>query len=53
VKEAFGASASTLGPYDKKGAGQNWPKTNNWRAALHMTKADLEATDLGEFLSKL
>ncbi len=53
VKQAFGDSASALGPYDKKSAGQNWPKTNNWRAALAMSKADLDGTDLGDFLERL
>ena len=53
VKRAFGPSASALGPYDKKGAGQNWPKTNNWRAALEMSKSDLDGTDLGQFLETL
>jgi hypothetical protein len=40
---------SALDPYEKKG----WPKVNNWRIALEMSKADLDATDLGQFLGRL
>jgi ABC-type cobalamin/Fe3+-siderophores transport system ATPase subunit len=53
VKQAFGDWASALGPYDKKGSGQNWPKTNNWRVAVEMSEADLKGTDLGTFLEQL
>lgn len=49
VKRAFGDSVSALDPYEKKG----WPKVNNWRIALEMTKADLDETDLGQFLDRL
>jgi hypothetical protein len=49
VKRAFGNSVSALDPYEKKG----WPKVNNWRIALEMSKADLDATDLGQFLGRL
>ena len=49
VKRAFGNSMSALDPYEKKG----WPKVNNWRIALEMSKADLDATDLGQFLGRL
>lgn len=53
VKRAFGDASIALAPFEKKGTGQNWPKSNNWRAAAEMTKADLEGTDLGRFLEKL
>jgi hypothetical protein len=53
VKQAFGDASSALGPYDKKGANQNWSKTSNWRAALKMGKVDLAGTDLGTFLEQL
>jgi hypothetical protein len=53
VKRAFGDSAQSLGLYGKKGAAQNWPKANNWRAAAEMSKADLDGTDLGDFLEQL
>lgn len=50
VKKAFGVNAVALGPYEKKGQAQGWPKTGNWRAASEMTITDLEGTDLGAFL---
>ncbi len=53
VKRAFGNSVNALGPYEKKGQSQNWPKTSNWRAAAEMGKADLDGTDLGAFLDSL
>jgi len=53
VKLEFGSVAAGLGPYDKKGAAQNWPKANNWRAAVQMSKSDIDGTDLGEFLERL
>lgn len=53
VKRAFGESAVALGPFDKKGAGQNWPKANNWRAAAEISRDDLDDTDLGRFLESL
>src|SRR5262249_9844386 len=52
VKRAFGSSASVLGSFDKKGTSQNWPKTNNWRAALEMSKSDIDGTDRGQFLEQ-
>ncbi|MEU3615808.1 AAA family ATPase [Streptomyces sp. NPDC006872] len=55
VKRAFGDAAQALGPYDKlaKSRGAVWRKTDNWRAAGEMSRADLEETDLGVFLSSL
>lgn len=53
VKRVFGDSVGALGPYDKLTAGAGWPKTNNWRAAAEMSRADLDGTDLGEFLENL
>ncbi|MFC4055349.1 ATP-dependent endonuclease [Actinomadura syzygii] len=53
VKRAFSDSATALGPYEKKGPGQGWPKANNWRVASLMTRSDLEGTDLGNFLETL
>ena len=53
VKRAFGVAAVALGPFDKKGADQNWPKANNWRAASEMSRNDLDGTDLGQFLEAL
>lgn len=53
VKRSFGDSATPLEPYEKKGARQGWPKTSNWRVAAEMSKADLDGTDLGQFLQEL
>jgi len=53
VKRAFGDSTTALGPFEKKGAAQGWPKANNWRAAAEMGKSGLEGTDLGRFLESL
>jgi ABC-type cobalamin/Fe3+-siderophores transport system ATPase subunit len=53
VRRAFGESATALGPYEKKGTAQGWPKTHNWRIAALMSRSDLDGTDLGEFLDGL
>jgi ABC-type cobalamin/Fe3+-siderophores transport system ATPase subunit len=53
VRRAFGAGVSALGPFDVHGGGAGWKKTQNWRAAAHMSRADLDQTDLGQFLAHL
>ncbi|MFI7247261.1 ATP-dependent nuclease [Micromonospora chalcea] len=53
VVSAFGEQAKPLGPFEKKGSAQGWPKTNNWRAASRMRSDDLVGTDLGQFLARL
>jgi hypothetical protein len=41
-----------LEPYDEPGAGF-WGKGESWRAAKHMTTAELAATDLGRFFESM
>ncbi|MGW4682926.1 ATP-dependent nuclease [Micromonospora taraxaci] len=53
VVSAYGEQARPLGPFEKKGSAQGWPKTNNWRAASKMRVDDLSGTDLGQFLARL
>jgi hypothetical protein len=43
-----------LGPYERlKEAPRRWNKVENWRIARKMTKPELEATDLGQFLKSI
>jgi energy-coupling factor transporter ATP-binding protein EcfA2 len=50
VRAAFGTSFSALGPYQPlKESANPWSKAENWRAARHMTHAELEATDWDAF----
>ena len=54
VDEAFGARYRALDAYEKpSSAGTFWGKSENWRIALAMSKAELDSTDLGVFLSNL
>jgi len=49
---AYDKKAQVLGPYDdpKKFP---WGKSETWRAARYMGKAELLATDIGQFLQKM
>jgi hypothetical protein len=51
ISMAFPGS-SALGEYDKPKGG-NWAKADNWQIAEYVTKADLDGTDLGEWLEAL
>jgi hypothetical protein len=54
IKTEKGANYRALNPYeDFKALNPKWGKDENWRIAQHMTKEELLATDLGEWLSKL
>lgn len=54
VKAAFGSSFAGLQPFERlSDLAQIWPKKENWRVARHMTKQELDATDLGAFLGTL
>ncbi|SHI19887.1 ATP-dependent nuclease [Streptomyces sp. 3214.6] len=55
VRRAFGDSARSLAPFGKlaKTPGVKWRKTDNWRAASEMHKAEIDGTDLGTFLGSL
>ena len=51
IKAELGPKYSTLGPFGSPKNG--WVKANNWRIARHMTRSDLQGTDLGQFLEAL
>lgn len=51
VNSAFDEEFAPLGAYDPVPEG--WPKAHNWRAARLMSKAEWDATDIGQFISKL
>ncbi len=54
VKRVKGDSYSALGHYDLlKRHDPAWGKQENWRIAAEMTRQDLNATDLGNFLGSL
>ena len=54
IKAGIGESFHALGLYDSFGDTQpGWSKADNWRAAHHVTKEELDATDLGPFLQSL
>lgn len=54
VQTAFGPDKSPLGKYQRlKGVEQQfWHKSDSCKAAEYMSRADIEATDVGEFLLK-
>jgi hypothetical protein len=47
VKKELGDSKTALPPYAKIDKAVHWDKDINWKIARHMTRSDLEATDLG------
>jgi ABC-type cobalamin/Fe3+-siderophores transport system ATPase subunit len=54
VKAGLGEKFHALGLHDSPGEAQRgWAKADNWRAAHHVTKEELDATDLGPFLASL
>ncbi len=53
VKAEYGDAKTALGPFQKINEKSDWKKDCNWRIARHMTKSDLDATDLGAFLATL
>lgn len=53
VKTELGAAKNALGLYQKIDKATYWDKDINWKIARHMTKADLDGTDLGAFLAGL
>ncbi len=51
VAKEYGPGRQALGPYDRRRDVQNaWPKGENWKVARHLTRQELETTDLGKFL---
>jgi predicted ATPase len=54
IKHVMGDKRRALLPYEKLGnVSPSWPKTDDWRIAREMTRAELDGTDLGEFLGRL
>ena len=54
VKKALGNSFEALGEFDLlKESNNGWAKGQNWRIAMQMETADLEGTDLHDFLRSL
>ncbi len=54
VQKVKGANYHGLGPYDElRNLNPGWGKPENWRIARAMTKAEIIATDVGQFLQKL
>lgn len=54
VKKIKGEKYKALEPYQKlNDISPAWAKNENWRIAREMTKAEINSTDLGEFLSNL
>ena len=51
IQTAFNGQYHALGPYEKLTG--MWNKNDNWRIAESMSKAELEATDLGKYLASL
>ena len=51
IKAELGPKYSALGPFGSPKNG--WVKAHNWRIARHMTRSDLQGTDLGQFLEAL
>lgn len=53
VQAGIGNNLHALGPYDSLDTQPGWSKADNWRAAHHVTKEELDASDLGPFLQTL
>lgn len=54
IKKVKGSTYQALGPYQERTAlTPIWGKTENWRIAREMTLAELQVTDLGQFLQSL
>jgi hypothetical protein len=54
VKKVKGPKYSALGEFNLlSNANPSWGKEENWKFALEMTQAELLATDLGRYLSKI
>ncbi len=53
VTAALGAHVKSLGPFEKFSGGTGWRKTHGWKIAAELMREELEASDLGGFLSAL
>jgi predicted ATPase len=54
VQMVRGPSAHGPGEFEKLGSSPgHWPKSENWRIARNIEKAEIDGTDLGQFLQHL
>jgi hypothetical protein len=54
VKAVMGPKYKALGPFEKlESASPSWSKSDNWRIAGRMNRADWDQSDLGKFLGAL
>ncbi len=53
VKAGLGENFHALGLHDLPHAQPGWSNAENWRVAHHVTKEELDPTDLGHFLQSL
>jgi energy-coupling factor transporter ATP-binding protein EcfA2 len=53
IKLAQGSAYSALTPFQGRQGLNLWPKTENWKIARAMERAEIEATDLGQYLARI
>jgi len=54
IQAVLGPKYQALGPYDSlRNASLPWDKNENWRIAREMTRSEILATDIGDFLDNL
>jgi energy-coupling factor transporter ATP-binding protein EcfA2 len=53
IKAALGATYHALTPFQGRKGLTVWPKTENWKIARTTERAEIEATDLGQFLARI
>ncbi len=53
VKAEMGPAYRALGPYEGRQGLNLWHKKDNWKIARRMDKGEVEASDLGQFLTRI
>jgi predicted ATPase len=53
IKLAQGVAYRALTPFEGRRALNLWQKTENWKIARAMERAEIDATDLGQFLARI
>jgi energy-coupling factor transporter ATP-binding protein EcfA2 len=53
IKRELGEKFSALEPFERHTAKRGWSKRSSWRIAAHMTREDIERSDLSHFFSQL
>lgn len=51
INAGVGKPTDGLQPFEKLGS--KWSKSDNWKIAAKMSRADIENTDLGQFILKI